>query len=209
MKLFLKIISFVLLVSCTTKEKNIFKISILDSGEVLIPKEIHQSSSIITNQKESIIYKNRTYNSIEGDFLGNSKRQVIRDVLYSGSLKQEIDLVLSPLDYSWDDVIDWYIGQDLSVIIKDDLNRLPELNLGNRSQGLYCLINIGDNNNDGKDEIALVLDLLDHSNINSCRIYSICNNEWTQLKNFDVNESSFSYVGNQTNIRIYSWLFRA
>ena len=61
--------------------------------------------------------------------------------------------------------------------------------------GLFCLINIGDNNNDGKDEIALVPALLDYSNLNSCRIYSLCNNEWQELTVFRILEDSFAYAG--------------
>jgi hypothetical protein len=60
------------------------------------------------------------------------------------------------------------------------------------AQGLYCLINIGDNNSDGKDEIAIVVDLLDYSRVNICRIYTLCNNKWIVLKQFTINEDAFN-----------------
>ena len=70
------------------------------------------------------------------------------------------------------------------------------LHLGTGS-GLYCLINIGDNNHDGKDEIAFVVDNCDFSSLNSCNIYTICRNKWTELKSFGVNEFAFDYTTNE------------
>ncbi|QEE48223.1 hypothetical protein FUA48_01115 [Flavobacterium alkalisoli] len=73
--------------------------------------------------------------------------------------------------------------------------RTDTLEIGN-SIGLYCLINIGDNNKDLKDEIIFVTDLPDYSNLNTARIYTFCNNKWTQLKTFPINESvSFNWEG--------------
>jgi hypothetical protein len=72
-------------------------------------------------------------------------------------------------------------------------NKTDTLHLGT-AHGLYCLINIGDNNADGKDEIALVIDRLDFSRVNSCQIYSICNNKWTLLKQFSIHEGSFDFT---------------
>lgn len=62
------------------------------------------------------------------------------------------------------------------------------------AQGLYCLINLGDLNADGKEEIALVVDHLDFSGVNQCEIYSYCSNQWTLLKRFSIHEEAFIYM---------------
>lgn len=67
---------------------------------------------------------------------------------------------------------------DFSLILKRDT-----LYLG-FAQGLYCLINIGDLNLDGKDEIALSVDYIDESLYNTCRVYSVYFDKWTELKQF-------------------------
>jgi hypothetical protein len=59
------------------------------------------------------------------------------------------------------------------------------------SFGTLCLINMGDNNGDKKDEVAFVPMLKDYSNLNSCHILSICNGSWKELKTFGVNEMAF------------------
>ena len=96
-------------------------------------------------------------------------------------------------------------------------NNQQALHLGT-AQGLYCLINIGDNNADGRDEIALVIDYLDISSINSCKIYSLCKDKWTLLKQFKVHEEAFFFENNKAlifdNIKGYlekqnnKWVFK-
>ena len=78
-------------------------------------------------------------------------------------------------------------------------NETERLHLG-LAQGLYCLINIGDINSDGKDEIALVIDYLDWSSVNSCKIYTLCNNKWTLLQQFAIHEMAFDFEGGQSPI---------
>jgi hypothetical protein len=73
------------------------------------------------------------------------------------------------------------------------------LHLGS-SQGLYCLINLGDNNSDRSDEIAFVPDLIDVSNVNSCKIVSICEGKWKLLKEFAVDEASFKHSDNKPKV---------
>lgn len=61
--------------------------------------------------------------------------------------------------------------------------------------GLYCLINIGDNNKDKKDEIAFVIDYNNFTNITPCYIYALCNNKWKKLKEFKIHENVFIVEG--------------
>ena len=57
--------------------------------------------------------------------------------------------------------------------------------------GLYALINIGDNNSNGIEEIALVKNYFDFSNLNTCLIYEYDNNKWNLLFYYEIHESAF------------------
>jgi hypothetical protein len=48
--------------------------------------------------------------------------------------------------------------------------------------------------NDGKDEIAFVIDHLDYSRVNSCKIYSLCQGKWILLKQFGILEDAFDFT---------------
>lgn len=62
-----------------------------------------------------------------------------------------------------------------------------------QAEGLYCLLNVGDTNADGTDELALVVDWTDDTNLNSCRIQALCSGRWTLLSHFSIHESSFEW----------------
>jgi hypothetical protein len=44
-----------------------------------------------------------------------------------------------------------------------------------------------------KDEIALVVDCLDYSRVNSCTIYTLCKNHLKLLKQFQIHEDAFNF----------------
>jgi hypothetical protein len=112
---------------------------------------------------------------------------------YSKLTKAEIDSFPYPngLD-DWGDFIKCFYDQEIESYVALSKKNKDTLHLGS-AIGLHCLINIGDNNFDGKDEIALVVDYLDFSRVNSCKIYTLCNNKWTLLKQFDIHEDAFDY----------------
>lgn len=62
---------------------------------------------------------------------------------------------------------------------------------------LSSRIVIGDNNKDGKDELAVVIAYCDFSMLNSCKIYSLCDSEWTILNKFSVYEGAFAHEENE------------
>lgn len=130
--------------------------------------------------------------SVTGDFDGDGKQDTLTQHTYSQLYQSEIDSALDPLQLDWDTVIRWFDKQDATVFIVSNHNN-DTLQLG-LAQGLYCLINIGDNNEDGKDEIAVATDLLDHSQLNHCTIYAMCNNKWQSLTQFSIRESAFEYT---------------
>jgi len=131
--------------------------------------------------------------SVTGDFNGDGIRDTLLQHAYSGLKKQEIDSSADPFQNSWDEVEDWFHRQETDIYLSLEKPGNDTLHFG-AAQGLYCLINIGDNNHDGKDEIALVVDRLDYSRVNSCEIYSLCDDAWKHLACFNIHEGAFDFM---------------
>lgn len=134
-----------------------------------------------------------------GDFDGDKNQDTIFQHNYSRLTRTEIENSPDPLQNDWDTVVKWFNEQDADIYLTLNKNNQDTLHFGT-AQGLYCLLNIGDNNADGKDEIALVIDYLDFSEVNSCKIYSLCNKKWILLKQFSILESSFDFDTNKAPI---------
>jgi hypothetical protein len=136
---------------------------------------------------------------VVGDFDGDGKQDTIFQHNFSRLTKNEFEYSADPFQNDWDTVVKWFYDQDANLYLTINKRNKDTLNLGT-AQGLYCLINIGDNNADGKDEIALVIDYLDFSRVNSCKIYTLCNDKWTLLKQFGVHEGSFDFTTDKAPI---------
>lgn len=134
-----------------------------------------------------------------GDFNGDEKQDTIFQHNYSRLTNTEIEFSADPFQNEWDTVVNWFYNQKADLYLTINKINNDTLHLGT-AQGLYCLINIGDNNADGKDEIALVIDYLDFSRVNSCKIFSLCNYEWIILKEFNIYEGAFDFSGNKPPI---------
>jgi len=134
-----------------------------------------------------------------GDFDGNGKQDTIFQHNYSKQTKTEIEKSPDPFENDWDIVEKWFYSQKADLYLTINKPNPDTLHLGT-AQGFYCLINIGDTNGDRKDEIALVIDKLDMSRVNSCEIYSLCNEKWTLLKQFGIHEDSFDFSTNKKPI---------
>lgn len=136
---------------------------------------------------------------VVGDFYENGTIDTIFQHNYSFLNKMEIDSVPDYYEecedwnyYNcWYKLHDWFREQKIETFLTLQTDTL-HINFYS-SYGLYCLLNIGDVNNDGKDEIAFVVDWFDMTNVNSCKIYTICNHEWILLKEFSIHESAFTY----------------
>lgn len=141
-----------------------------------------------------------------GDFDGDGKQDTIFQHNFSRQTKTEIEYSADPFQNEWDTVVKWFYDQDADLYLTINKSNQDILRLGT-AQGLYCLINIGDNNADGKDEMALVIDYLDFSRVNSCKIYSLCKDKWILLKQFGVHEDAFDFTSDKAplfeNIKEY------
>lgn len=137
--------------------------------------------------------------SIGGDFDGDGQIEILFQYNFSTSNKKEIVYAADPFANEWDTVVQWFDRQQPDIYLALDKKNSDTLHLGS-GEGLYCLINIGDNNHDGKDEIALVIDYFDFSRVNSCKIYSLCNNQWKLLQEFGIHEGAFDFETDNSDI---------
>ncbi|WP_316633157.1 hypothetical protein [uncultured Flavobacterium sp.] len=165
--------------------------------------------------------KMETFHKLEklfcvGDFDGDGKKDTIFEHNFSKLKKEEIKNAPDPVKNEWEDIIKWFSKQDSDLYLAFNKTNQDTLRLGT-AQGLYCLLNIGDNNLDGKDEIAFVIDNLDFSNLNSCKIYSLCKGKWQELKQFNINENVFDFtstkimssgIKNYLEKRDNNWFYR-
>ncbi len=141
-----------------------------------------------------------------GDFDGDGKKDTVYQHNFSKLHHTEIDSSADPFQNELDIVSKWFYDQQSDVFLTINKRHQDTLHLGT-AQGLYCLLNVGDNNLDGKDEIAFVTDYCDFSQLNSCGVYSLCGGKWKQLFNFQIHEDAFSFTSDSmptfTNIRGY------
>lgn len=134
--------------------------------------------------------------SIIGDFDGDGKK----DTLYQNTVNQiNQSSIDSFADNQWDSIENYFYKINADVILTIANRHFDTLHLG-AGGGLYCLINMGDNNKDNKDEIALVVDDYSFTNISSCYIYTLCGHKWIALKSFKIHESAFDYRGDSAII---------
>lgn len=136
---------------------------------------------------------------VTGDFDGDGNQDTLYQHNFSRLTKTEIDSSADPFENDWDSFSKWFYDQEANVYLKINKTEQETLNVGS-AQGLYCLLNIGDNNADKKDEIAFVIDYLDMSRVNSCVIYSLCKDKWTLLKQFGIHEDAFNFTSNESPV---------
>jgi hypothetical protein len=141
--------------------------------------------------------------SIAGDFDGDGQKEILFQHNFSKLTKKEIDHAADPFANEWDTVVQWFDHQQADIYLAIDKKNCDTLHLG-LGQGLYCLINIGDNNKDGKDEIALVVDYLDYSRVNTCKIYALCSNQWKLLQEFGIHEGAFDITSDDKLFPVFT-----
>lgn len=130
--------------------------------------------------------------SIEGDFDGDGHKEKMVSFV-SDSTGRAVNRI--PYGEEWSETLDYVFSNGINTKLYIEGRKSDTIRLGT-SMGVYCLINLGDINNDKKDEIVLVGDWPDYSNLNTARVYNICNNKWVQLKTFRINEGiAFDFDG--------------
>jgi len=155
-------------------------------------KTLSEDSSNKINKlssQDTLVYLKKF--SLTGDFNGDGKLDTINQNVIIANSKKQIDYFPSS---QWDTIENYFDRIKADVILTVKNQKCDTLHLGSGG-GLYCLINIGDNNKDKKDEIAIVVDYYNFTNISPCNIYTLCNNKWKVLKSFKIHENAFDYEG--------------
>jgi len=147
----------------------------------------------VKNTKDTITYLPVRTLSITGDFDGDGKQDILYQFL-ADSTGHRVEKIPAFENETWEEIVDYYGRRGYYTALSVKRNPIDTLSFG-FSQSLYCLINIGDLNNDKRDEIAVVPDRIDFSRHNYCYIYSLCNATWKELFSFNVHEDAFDYTG--------------
>lgn len=134
-----------------------------------------------------------------GQFTEDSIPDTLLQHIFSRKQNSEIIYAPSPFLNEWDTVMNWFYEQDASIFLTLNNNQADTLFLG-MGHGLYCLLNLGDLNADKFDEIALVIDYLDESRLNTCMIFSLCNHKWILLKEINIHEGSFDFLAERSPV---------
>ena len=150
------------------------------------------------NPKDTITYLSVSTLSITGDFDGDGEQDILYQFL-ADSTGNRVDKMPAFENETWEEIVDYYGKRGYNAALLVKRNPTDTLSFG-FSQGLYCLINVGDLNNDKRDEIAVVPDRMDFSRHNYCYIYSLCNATWKELIRFNIHEGAFDYTGEASPI---------
>lgn len=136
--------------------------------------------------KSGITYEALVMEVITGDFDGDGKEDELKETLISSINNKSID-ALPKLEY--DSLVTVIFNKKPILSLKSNSKNIPELMLTKEgSFGLFYAKNEGDLNNDGIDEISVVIDWADWSACNKCIIYTLKNGKWIEYARFDVRE---------------------
>ncbi len=124
---------------------------------------------------------------ITGDFDGDGKIDTLTESFISSINGKETNKYA---DLEYDSLVKLTIlKKPISRLISTKLQHLIINNDNFQLFGLSFLKNEGDIDNNGTDEIGLVVDWADWSDVNSYKIYTYKNNSWTELLNFEIREN--------------------
>lgn len=94
--------------------------------------------------KAKIQFKKLENKFVIGDFNGDKKLDTLFEIHTSKNEKNVITEI--PFIDDYDTMVDYYFKNLIQTSLKSSNNKIKNLDLGT-SFGVYCLINIGDNNN--------------------------------------------------------------
>lgn len=125
-----------------------------------------------------------------GDFDGDQQPDTLYQCVFSGFTKTKITHAPASPQTEHDSVVAWFARRGAEVLLTLGRPARDTLHLG-FGQGLYCLFKLGDTNSDGRDEVALSVDYLDESRLNSCQIITVCRGKLRLIKSFSIYEGAF------------------
>jgi hypothetical protein len=144
---------------------------------------LNLDGEIDSNSISNYIFKH----TISGDFNGDGVNDTLTETLISSIDQKSID-ELPVIEY--DSLVGLIHKKEPILSLRSANKNIPELFIskGNAAFGLLWLKNEGDLNNDGIDEISIVIDWADWSQVNHSIIYTLKNGEWVELMKFEIRE---------------------
>ncbi len=140
--------------------------------------------------KDGVTYEAIVKNVITGDFDGDGNQDELKESLISPINNKSID-ALPQLEY--DSLVTLIYKKKPVLSLQSVKKNIPELILTkNASFGTMWIKNEGDLNKDGSDEISIVINWPDWSQVNSCIVYSLKNGKWIEYAKFEVREWQIS-----------------
>jgi hypothetical protein len=152
-----------------------------------------------TSSRPVILHK------VTGDFNGDRKPDTLREGFYSRALKEPIRTI--PFAESQDEIAHWICQLNpLAYIKTTGIDSLIFSGSNCTTLGLDYLINVGDLDKNGTDEIAVVVNWADFTSVNSCYIFSYCSGKWKQVFSFTIHELIMEEDQEKPGIGIPSFL---
>jgi len=139
----------------------------------------------LPKEKKPVVMIDVLRPAITGDFDGDSITDTLRSVLYSRTQKKVLYQIPEDAEMGY------MCEQDPVFYLSPNKSSIPRLRYAEWSCQIYGpskLANIGDLNNDGKDEVILIMNFADMSSLNGCHIFSLCNNQWKDIFSFRIYE---------------------
>lgn len=126
--------------------------------------------------------------SIEGDFNGDGTKEILREKYFDYTTRKDIQYVPD------EGGIDFLMVVDAeSQLVSNNDSISPLYLTSGWTWGILSLLNLGDNNDNGIDEVAVVNDAEDMSSLSSCRIYEYCYGIWKMVFLIHIHEQAFWY----------------
>lgn len=124
---------------------------------------------------------------IIGDFDGDQKLDTLKEHFIINGKE-------APKSYeeikAYEEHVDYVMVNNAVVSLK--AKGFTDIRCEGMCLGILLVENVGDLDKDGKDEIGVVLDAADFSNLNSYRIYSYHNEEWKERLQFNFHEVAYA-----------------
>lgn len=153
-------------------------------------------SSSTSNKTETCLGKKHFGErlSLVGDFDGNGSMDTVYESYVSSLTGSETDKVQD--DENWENNIELIMKNVPICRLYISLCDVDTFIVSNEVQqaGLIWFRNLGDLNDDGKDEIGYAINWTDQSNINTYHVLSLRNNKFEEVFNFRINEMIWLYA---------------
>lgn len=127
--------------------------------------------------------------SVVGDFNGDKIQDTIFESYQNSDTKKEINKIHDSLD--WDNDLELTVkNKPISILYSSDKS-IHNLIASKQYQqkGVYLFSNLGDLNEDGKDEFGYAIDWADFSSLNTYRIMTLEKNNFVEIFNFPIHET--------------------